>query len=368
MLPPYVGILVNDRLYHGIPSGKTHYEEIALYEQFCAKFGTQPCFFRLQDYKRGAAELKALVCRDGSYVEQSIPVPKVIHNRAIYPGKKEKRMLEAWADRGYRLFNRWNRYGKLYIHRLLWSHRTMRPHLPETMRATKENILGMMSSFNSLIIKPDRSSIGRGIMKLWRTKKGWKLSYPAAASISNTTWHTISWRGFRLPKVLLRRIGKTKYIVQQCLLLAAYEGRPFDLRVSVQRGANGEWQVTGMIARVAAKDAFLTNVGQGGTPYQVEPLLQSVYPDGNVDCLIAGIERFALDVVLLLGNKMPHLADLGLDIGLDQEAKPLFIECNGKDQRYTLKQAGLDDAWKATYENPMAYASYLLKNGSFNKQ
>ncbi|WP_376768681.1 YheC/YheD family protein [Paenibacillus foliorum] len=45
--------------------------------------------------------------------------------------------------------------------------------------------------------------------------------------------------------------------------LATYEGRPFDLRISVQRDASGEWQLTGIVAKIASKKTLLTNIAQG---------------------------------------------------------------------------------------------------------
>ncbi len=45
MLPPYVGILVNDVMYAGIPLGKTKYERIDYYLEAGKKFGITPCFF-----------------------------------------------------------------------------------------------------------------------------------------------------------------------------------------------------------------------------------------------------------------------------------------------------------------------------------
>lgn len=139
-----------------------------------------------------------------------------------------------------------------------------------------------------------------------------------------------------------------------------FRGQPFDLRVSVQRGAMGQWQVTGIVAKVASKRCFLTNVAQGGTVYRLEPILIAEYPHLQPKAVIKGIEQFSLQVAEHLGNHLPHMADLGLDVGITIEGFPMLIECNGKDQRYSFREAGMLQEWKATYDNPMAYARYLL--------
>ena len=46
--------------------------------------------------------------------------------------------------------------------------------------------------------------------------------------------------------------------------LATKNGRPFDLRVMVQRHPNAHWQVTGMLAKVAGKGFIVTNIRRSG--------------------------------------------------------------------------------------------------------
>ncbi|MNO04360.1 hypothetical protein D3C81_2253680 [compost metagenome] len=53
------------------------------------------------------------------------------------------------------------------------------------------------------------------------------------------------------------------------------------------------------------------------------------------------------------------LADLGLDMGIMEDGHIIFIEANGRDQRYSFGECGLNAEWRATYRNPMGYASFL---------
>lgn len=361
MLPPYVGILVNDQLHRRIPSGKTKHERIDFYVEAGKRFGFTPCFFRLHDVKAGKAFVKGYVpSNDDRFILTTFPLPKVIHNRAMYPGMREMRKLQLWSEEGKLVFNRWNRYGKLTIHNLLTKDPAFIPHLPRTCRATPASVKEMMKWFDSIIIKPNKSSIGRGVMKLERTPSGWSLNYPATLRERNKTWRTAQFGGSRLPQILQRRLTKGKYIVQQCLPLATYKERPFDIRMSVQRGSTGEWQITGYVAKVASKSRFLTNIAQGGNVQRLEDILQEEYPHLNSKKVIHDISDLALRIAYHLGQSLPDLADLGMDIGLSVDGIPLFIECNGKDQRYSFREAGMLDVWKASYENPMAYAKYLL--------
>src|SRR5690606_36757905 len=72
------------------------------------------------------------------------------------------------------------------------------------------------------------------------------------------------------------------------------------------------------------------------------------------------LTQFSLRVAQHLSIHLPHLADIGLDIGITPEGFPLFIECNCKDLRYSFRKAGLFEEWINTYRNPIGYARYLL--------
>jgi hypothetical protein len=135
----------------------------------------------------------------------------------------------------------------------------------------------------------------------------------------------------------------------------------------VQRDAVGEWQITGIVAKVASKKSFLTNVAQGGKVHRLERILESEYSHLEEQEVLNSISEFSLRVACHLGNNLPHMADLGLDVGITLDGFPMFIECNGKDQRYSFREADMRDEWKATYYNPMAYAKYLLDNGEAGK-
>ncbi|CAH1229962.1 Endospore coat-associated protein YheD [Paenibacillus allorhizoplanae] len=363
MSNPYVGILVNDSLFAGIPLGNTQYEAIHFYEDAGKLYGLTPCYFRIHDVHMKTMKVYAYV-KDGQHFKRKwSDLPKVIHNRAIYLDSSSARTLEAWTRQGVTLFNRWNRYSKMRIHEILMKNESIRPHLPCTFPATIENVKAMMDSFDTLIIKPTNSSIGRGVMKLERQGNLWKLLYPVNMKLTNRTWRTLKFRQ-HLPKLLRRRIVSSSYMVQQCLPLATVDGSPFDLRISVQRGTDGSWGVTGMIAKVASRKHFLTNVAQGGKVKSLTDILNTHYPQLDPKAVCLQMTNFALLVAQHLSTELPNLADLGLDIAMTNDGFPLFIECNGKDQRYSFREANMQECWKATYFNPMAYAKFILDGGT----
>jgi hypothetical protein len=350
----YIGVLVNDSWYRRIPTGRMYHESLECYETAGRQHGVVPCFFRLKDIKPGQSHVAAYIKLNGRYQKCVIPVPQVIHNRTLYTVKRPMLAIRQLVADGKTVYNEWNRYGKKRIHDILQLNPEIRPHLPATREATPQTVKEMMNQFDKLILKPNSGSIGRGIMKLERTEDGWRLfgaGKPASRSILFRD---------RLPAVLLKKMRTRSYLVQQLLPLATVHGNPFDLRVSVQRGPTGQWTISGIVGKMARPKAYITNVARGGTVLTLEQIL-SVHPQMSPGEVRQSIERFSLQVAEQLSRHLPHMADIGLDIGLTEFGFPMFIECNGRDLRYSFRKGNLHDAFQAVYSNPIGYGKYLLE-------
>mgnify|MGYP001318804946 CR=1 FL=1 len=351
-----IGILVNHSLYRRIPSGATKHENLSFYEEVCRQCGIVPCYFRLKDIDLANRRVWAYVLGEKGYTRRLVGLPRVIHNRAIHLTSRSKKRLSLLIESGICLFNPCNRYSKLKIHELLMSNPALRPHLPGTEQATPESVGRLMKQYGSLILKPDNSSIGRGVMLLEKKREQWHLT----AAMKNGARRIYRFGDADpLPGLLRKRISQKRYVVQQRLPLALCQGRPFDLRVSVQKDGNGAWQVTGLVGKVAAKGKYVTNVAQGGSVVPLNRLIVE-YPWLDEHSVRARVTQFSLLVARHLEQHLPGLADIGLDVGITAYGFPVFIECNCRDLRYSFKEGGMPEQWKATYANPVRYAKYLL--------
>ncbi|GIO57853.1 hypothetical protein BK138_27225 [Paenibacillus rhizosphaerae] len=353
-----VGILLNAAVHRGIPGGKTGAESLVNYEEAARMFGLRPCYMKLQDIDIERHECSAFVLREGKYVYTRLPLPRVIHNRAIYFDGRSKNRIQRLIDGGYMIFNAHNRYGKDEIHHLLESNPLLSQHLPDTTIAAPSSVQEMMRRYRDLILKPCVGSVGRGIMRLHAHGQHWYLTY--ARTGRSLGWTTVRLNRQQLPGILLRRISQAPFLVQERIALAEYKQRPYDLRVSIQRGISGSWSLTGMYAKVAASRMFVSNVAQGGKAFPAERILAESLPGLSADRISDSVHQLAFGVVRQLEQHLPFAADLGLDIGVTKGGKPYFIECNGRDQRYGFRNANMPQYWKKTYREPMAYARYLV--------
>ncbi|RKD25766.1 hypothetical protein BEP19_02155 [Ammoniphilus oxalaticus] len=342
-----IGILLDHRMWKKLRSGRTGREKVSFYNRAARKLDIKLLYFSLPlvDLHRGVTQAYRYHPGKG-YKRVTRQLPKVIHNRSM----SGSRLKLAKLCRRNAVFNERTRYSKYTVHSQLWSDESLRPHLPSTKQCNKENLKLTMDRHPSLYLKPVSSSVGKGIMRLDRLEDGsWQL-IGSGKRIKQK-------RGNMIPLVMKRVKGK-RYLISETIPLARYKGQPFDIRVSVQKADNGKWQVTGMVGKVAAKGSHVTNVARGGKVRSCEQLFAA----NRFDAVKTrhDIERVSIQIAKRLAKKLGDLADLGLDIGLDHKGNVYFIEMNGRDLRYSFGQAGLDELWYRTYENPLRYGKYLL--------
>jgi glutathione synthase/RimK-type ligase-like ATP-grasp enzyme len=260
---------------------------------------------------------------------------------------------------GPRIFNTCNRYGKDEIHAILRRSEELRSFLPATALGLPGLKL-MMGRFGDLILKPCRGSIGKGVMRLVHRGAGtWNWIYFSSRS---RRWISVPVTEEALPRALRAHLAAVPYLVQERIPLAVIGRRPFDLRVTVQRGWGGEWQITGMFAKLAAPGGFVSNIARGGEALSSGLALEKAFPGEAAAHIRMAVGTLSLSVARWLEQSLPGLADIGLDIGIAADERLFFIECNGRDQRYGFRKAGLAEVWKDSYRRPMGYARFLLES------
>jgi len=353
----YIGILVSPAVYNGIKDGETIYEELPFYEEAARELQMVICYFRLKDIDPNEAQLQAIIKQNnGKYKLREVPKPQVIHNRIFTKTNTAKEKIKQLQEVGIFIFNENNRYSKLEIHDILLKNQELIQYMPETLVCNRENVMYMMDKYQELIIKPNSGSLGMGIIKLTQlTEQKWELSYVHEQSMKRMTFTGI-W-----PKKLKQIVSNANWIVQERIQLALSNERPFDMRVSVQKNESGIWQVSGIVGKVAEKGRFITNVAQGGACYPLNELLKEL-PHLDNEKIHHKVELFSIKIAQLLDREIPNLADLGLDIGITMEGKPMFIECNGRDLRVTFRNANMFEIWKRTHTTPIRYADYLFRS------
>ncbi|WP_025026911.1 YheC/YheD family endospore coat-associated protein [Caldalkalibacillus mannanilyticus] len=343
-----IGILLDYPTYRKIPTKKSSYEKIQYYHSAAKKHDLIPLFMTPSLINPKKMTCTGYEKQRKKYSQVVRSIPKVIHNRAM-PGKKGKRILKK-IEASTSIYNRYTRYTKLYIHRILNQYRSLQKHLPATETFNKSHLSQMMKKHKTLFIKPISNSVGNGIIKISRIKpEKWKMQ------TNKGVRYVAKDQVYQQIKLSQK---KSSYLVQEGIALATYRGNPYDLRVSVQKNGKGEWQITGIIGKVAGRGKHVTNVAKGGKVVRCERLF--AHSGFDEQKIRKEVEHLALEVAKTLDKKLTNLADLGLDIGVTPDGDMFFIEMNGRDQRYSFRNGRMLEAWSKTYENPIDYGHYLL--------
>ncbi|MGG3882705.1 YheC/YheD family protein [Brevibacillus panacihumi] len=212
--------------------------------------------------------------------------------------------------------------GKWSKHQHLAKDARLQAYLPPTKRFSPADLWEYMENYGDVILKPSGGGGGAGIIKMssldgerYRIHAG---SIRRVVEGKEAVLHAL--KSLFRPKI---------YLLQPHLSLGRINGRPFDVRVMVQRTrSNQPWQVTGWLAKLAGPGYVVTNVARSrGSVLSLQNAIQRSGIPKRPD-LLFDIKKVSLAVASCLGKAYPRLLEIGLDLGLDQEGKIWVIEAN----------------------------------------
>ena len=203
----------------------------------------------------------------------------------------------------------------------LLEHPIIAQHVPETVWFDSLNLMEMLARHRVVYLKPNTGFQGNKVIRVKKVNESdCVLSY-------NNASKNIPLPG--LSPELETIMAKRKYIIQQGIDLATYKDCPFDIRMVMQKPYT-TWELTLTSVKVAPReDAVVTNVARGAQEYQLNDILQ-IY-DQRRDPLVALRELVDLahQIANILGARFPFRI-IGLDMAIDKQGRPWFIEANTK--------------------------------------
>lgn len=294
--------------------------------------------------------------KQGTWVEMMLPFPHVVYNR-IPTRKWEKRSevrktLKRLGNLpNLTLFNR-SFFNKYMLFHMLRDTPDISSFLPDTKKLDSlASLKSFCSRYPFVYLKPVLGKAGQGIMRIDRWQNRWRLRRVHQQRAITRQFATLEglWRHIR------KKVLKKQYIIQQGIPLCKYRGRPFDVRVLVQKDGVGEWIVTGFGIRRAGANSITTHVPRGGSILSPHVVLHKLFGD-FADQVTERIHQTALKFAKTLERKFVDLAEMSMDMGLTRDGRLWFFEANAKPEKFDEPRIR-----RSSLANLIEYAQYLAQ-------
>ncbi|UUZ83690.1 YheC/YheD family protein [Paenibacillus sp. P26] len=161
-------------------------------------------------------------------------------------------------------------------HKVLARNGTLSQYVPSTRLMNKTGLRAMLRKYGMVYVKPCFGLQGRGVIRMER-KAGQqrKYRYQLGERIAAFAHFRKAYRSIK------NRTQGKPYMVQKGIRLLTHGGRPFDIRLMVQKKPGGSWKVTGAVARVAPPRKIVTNGSQGESSTRWTVWLRSMRRPGD---------------------------------------------------------------------------------------
>lgn len=307
-------------------------------------------------------QITGFIYKRNTWVKETVPIPEIIYDRCLFKSADETSaaavFLNGLPKNSWSIWSR-GLPGKRRVYDFLKREQTLSPYLPHTLTyAGGESLSKALIQFDGeLFMKPSGGS--HGSHTLYVNCKDKKVAILQGRDRSNSIFRkTIPVR--ELSAWVSKFTGHRRFIIQPYLKLTSREGRPFDIRVLVQKNAHGRWTITGKAVRQGPAEGMTSNLHGGGTAMPVPPFLESEFGVPIADDIMTCINRLSEHIPPLLESGFGRLGELGIDFGIDCFGKVWLLEVNSKPGRRAFRQTGDIPAAQLSVENPLRYARYLL--------
>jgi hypothetical protein len=213
-------------------------------------------------------------------------------------------------------------------------HEQLRHYVPQTERATPSGVKRMLEQYRMVYVKPNLGNGGNGVIKAETVdqKEGSSYRYKLGTRVYEFATFDAFYQS------LSRSFGKKNYLVQQGIPMLTSDGRPFDIRVMVQKNNQGIWEHTGSIGRIAHPKRIVTNCHFGGGAKTVKALLNSYMGSKKSAIYDRKLGELGRNVANYMEKGYPRVKELGLDVGIDNRHKLWIFEVNTKPDPLLFKR------------------------------
>ncbi|KRF21327.1 YheC/YheD family protein [Paenibacillus sp. Soil787] len=331
----------------------------------CDLFGAIVCFFPPDEMHANAQTLSAYSYSNGAWSKKTFPIPNVIYNRLTsrkFENMKnvQQFMNDAKARFATDIFN--EKYlDKTEVFEALRKNNSLHGYLPESYLFKNYQMLKTMAARHTvLFLKPITGSLGKGIIRIRKEPgEAYTCHYTSLAGVRKQSFASLT----AVFQSLSGKLKTQRYQLQQGLDLITADGNPVDFRALVQRGAQGEWAITSIVARIAGTQHFVSNLARGGSLTTVaEALAKSTFSSALRVSVIGRLRKASLDIAKGIETNIPnHFGELGIDLAVDKMGKVWLLEVNSKPSKDDNTPLNNERKIRPSVKQIVQYSRYLAK-------
>ncbi|WP_276351433.1 YheC/YheD family protein [Cohnella caldifontis] len=199
----------------------------------------------------------------------------------------------------------------------------VRSSIPDTKFFTGESFNRMINRYGTVIVKPNWGLGGAGVIKVSRRSSGKYLIHVG------TNRRVFSSQTAALD-FLRPYTSRKPYIVQRYISMCRVKGRPFDLRIMVQRKKGVPWTITGKLAKVAGPNRIITNTARSkGYVLPAISALTHTFSKSRSKAILNRMEQICLRAARKLGMAY-GIRTYGFDMAVDRKGNTWVFEANEK--------------------------------------
>lgn len=257
----------------------------------------------------------------GGWHRKRFPFPDVLINLVAPRTENQKRVYHKL--RRMIPYTSYNVGSKLDIYRKIEQGERYKDHLiPYKAAKRVDDVLDFLDEYPRIVLKPVIGHHGDDIYfiekmdqyYLFKDEHGRESTY---------------MEGALRPK-LKEIIKKRKMLVQAYIETRTRDGRPYDIRLHLQKDGEGKWKLAFIQPKVGAKEKIITNVIKGG---EVPPSHQFFRSEFGLrgDEVMSKLSDFALKFTEHFEAQYKYFFDeIGIDIGLDVYEHIWIYEVNSR--------------------------------------
>lgn len=296
-----------------------------------------------------------------NWVKRSVVLPDVIYENVFVHLAMDGYAVplrNGASKRGIPLFNP-VLPGKWRMVQLL-NRAGLRDFTPETERLRDvEQLKSRLHDWDIAYVKPIGGYGGMDVNRVERLGGG-----RYRISVDRTKTQTAPVRTTMEGRQIQEWVSRRKFrphLLQRGLNLLTVGERKLDFRVVVHRDVKGDWQLVGIVPKMAATDGVVTNIVAGGQRLDMDALEHLARAEGkNIPTHL--LESRAKVIAEQLSKRYPTIGLIGFDMAVEENGKVSMIEMNPKPARSLLSVPMLE----RLAEHTAGFAVYLARRRGKN--